>query len=237
MNRDRFSKFEKKIIYVVVDKFPTFWSKLRPVTTWHYSNHQKQQVCQGITKASDKDHILFSDLDEIPHAESLSKALSDPKKYKVFDQQQAIYYVNNVCTRIHDFDGKAIAQQNRDGFGRWRGSVLSQKENIKNFKTLRQIRDQEGPDISIIPNGGWHLSFMGGIESVIYKMKSYEHTEYSGEDFTNPEVIKKAMSSGADPLQYGEKYEFFPMPDPRIPYLNALKNNPEKWKHMLGPAK
>lgn len=233
LNRDRYSRFEKKIIYVEVNKYPTIWTKFRPITTWHYDNHQKQQVIQGLTKAQGKDQIVFSDLDEIPHAHSLSKALSDPQKFKVFEQHQAIYFLNNVCTKIHDFGGQAIAQQNRDGFGRWRGTVLSQKKNIKNFKEFRKTRDREGSDISVIRDGGWHLSYMGGLESVIYKMKSYAHTEYSGDDYTNPEVIQKAITSGLDPLKYGEKYELFSLKDSKIPYLNALKNNPEKWKHMI----
>lgn len=233
LNRDRYSKFEKKIIHIVVDKYPTFWTKFRPVTTWHYDNHQKQQVIQGLVKASDQDQIIFSDLDEIPHAHALNQALSDNTKYKVFEQQQAIYFLNNVCTRIHDFGGKAIAQQNREGFGRWRGSVLSKKKNISNFKKFRMVRDDENADISVIHDGGWHLSYMGGIESIINKMKSYAHTEYSGDDYTKPEIIKKAMETGTDPIKYGEKYELFSLNDPKIPYLKALKDNPEKWKHMI----
>lgn len=232
-NRDRYSKFEKKIIHIVVDKFPTIWTKFRPVTTWHYDNHQKQQAIRGIKNASGKDQILFSDLDEIPHSNSLVKALSDPKKFKVFEQYQSMYFVNNVCTRIRDYDGKAIAQQNRDGFGRWRGSVLSQKENIKNFKEFRKTRDQEREDISIIRDGGWHLSYMGGLESVIYKMKSIAHTEFSGERFTSPEAVSKAMATGTDPVQYGEKYELFSLSSEKVPFLETLKKTPNDWKKLI----
>ncbi len=236
-NRDRYSKFEKKIIHVVVDKFPTIWTKLRPVTTWHYDNHQKQQAIAGLTKANENDMIIFSDLDEIPHARSLSSALASASKYKVFEQTQAMYFLNNVARIIYDYDKKAIAQQNRDGFGRWRGSVMTQKKHIKTFKKFRQIRERENSDIEIIRDGGWHLTYMGGIDSVVYKMTSASHTEYSSAEYTSPDAIWDSIMSGTDHLQCGEKYELFSINDPNIPYLSAFKNNPQKWAHMIREPK
>ena len=48
LNKDRFKEWHHKIIHVVVDKYPTFWTKLRPVTTWHYDNHQKEGVLKAV---------------------------------------------------------------------------------------------------------------------------------------------------------------------------------------------
>lgn len=232
-NKERFSKYLDKIIYVLVDQYPSFWTHFRPITPWHYDRHQKDQCIKGLVSAKPEDHIIYSDLDEIPSAEAIERALSSKKKYQVFEQWQALYYLNYVCRRIHDFEGRAVAQQNKGGFGFWRGSVMTKKKNLSLIRKLRRVRDTEGPEVDVIPNGGWHLSYMGGIEAISCKLKSYAHTEYSGSSYSAPEIIAKCISEGTDPLKYGEKYELFSINDSQVHYLPTLKQQWSNWNHMI----
>lgn len=231
-NKERFREFLPKIIHVVVDQYPTFWTKFRPVTTWHYDNHQKEGAMSGIKNAAPDDLIIFSDLDEIPLASKVLEYKNKPG-IRVFEQFQAYYFLNYVCTRIHDYGGKAIAQQNRDGFGRWRGSVMLEKKLITNMKDVRNFRDVEGPHITVIRDGGWHFSYMGGLEKVMYKIQSWAHQEYNTPEFNTKEKVLNNILSGRDLFGEGMTYQLFDVRDPRLPFPKDLIQHPERWAHMV----
>lgn len=231
-NRARFKEFESKIIHIVVDKYPTFWTKFRPVTTWHYDNHQKEGILQGLKGAAPDDLIIVSDLDEIPLPEKIRECANRPG-IRVFEQFQSYYFLNYVCTRIHDYGGKAVAQRNRDGFGRWRGSVMLEKKLISTIKDTRNFRDEEGPHIQVIRDGGWHFSYMGGIEKIIYKIQSWTHAEYNKPEFGSKEAVIKNVLEGRDLFGEDMRYELFDIDTPSLPFPTEIKKNRARWAPML----
>lgn len=231
-NRDRFKKYESKIIHIIVDKYPTFWSQFRPVKTWHYENHQREMISQGLRQAEPEDAVLINDVDEIPNPADIQK-WKDKPGIKVFEHFQSYYYLNYVCTRINDYEGKAVAQRNRGGFGRWRGSVMLPKKMIKSIKETRNYRDEERPGIFVVPESGWHFSNMGGVEAVLYKMKSWAHKEYAGQDFTDIKKLATNILEGRDSIGDGAKYELMSLSDSRLPWPRALLKDPIRWSSML----
>ena len=40
-----------------------------------------------------------------------------------------------------------------------------------------------------IKNGGWHLTFMGGVDKVIEKVKAFAHQEFNKPEFTDIKYI------------------------------------------------
>lgn len=231
-NRARFKEFESKIIHVVVDKYPTFWTKLRPVTTWHYDNHQKEGILQGLKNAAPDDLIIVSDLDEIPLPAKIREYANRPG-IRVFEQFQSYYFLNYVCTHIYDYEGHAVAQRNRDGFGRWRGSVMLEKKLIKTIKDTRNFRDEEGPHIHPIKDGGWHFSYMGGIEKIMYKIQSWAHTEYNRPEFGSKEAVVKSIMDGKDLFGEGSRYELFDIDKSALPFPGEVLKNRARWAHMI----
>lgn len=234
-NKERFAEFLPKIIHIVVDEYPTFWTKFRPVTTWHYDNHQKEGVLKGLKDAAPDDLILFSDLDELPLASKILEYKNNPG-IRVFEQYQSYYFLNYVCTQIHDYDGKAIAQQNRDGYGRWRGTVMLEKKLITTMKDVRNYRDIEGPNIQVIKDSGWHFSYMGGIEKVIYKIDSWAHKEYNTDQYKSTQAVLDNILNGRDLFGEGMKYELVDIATTSLPFPEEIKKNPDKWKSMLRTA-
>lgn len=230
-NKSRFKKFEDKIIHVVVDKYPTFWTKFRPVTTWHYDNHQKEGILQGIKDAGPEDLIIVSDLDEIPLAEKVLE-YKNQKGIRVFEAYQSYYYLNYVCTHIYDYGGKAVAQRNRDGYGRWRGTVMLEKKLIKTIKETRGYMDEESSRIQVVQDGGWHFSYMGGIQKILEKIDAWTHIEFNNPEFNSKEKVIQNVLEGNDLFKQGSKYEIRPI-DGELPFPSALKRHPEKWAHML----
>jgi len=231
-NKNRFEKFQSKIIHIVVDEYPTFWSKFRPLNKWDYDVHQKNQIMKGLRDASPDDLVIVSDLDEIPLAEKVFEYRRAPG-VRVFEQYQSYYFLNYVCTRINDYGKQAVAQQNRDGFGRWRGSVMLEKKHIQDIEKTRLLRDQEFPGLTVIRDGGWHFSNMGGIDKIIYKLQSWAHTEYNSDRFISQEKILKKIKEGQDLIEEGMAFELVDIQKSKLPFPKALVRDLNRWSHMI----
>jgi beta-1,4-mannosyl-glycoprotein beta-1,4-N-acetylglucosaminyltransferase len=78
----------------------------------------------------------------------------------------------------------------------WNGTILC---NGKQFRstTPQQLRDKRN-NWQCIAKGGWHFSYLGGLEKIKYKIQSFAHTEFNREEFLNDEHIIKAMEEGKD---------------------------------------
>lgn len=236
-NKHLFKRFEHKIIHIVVDKYPTFWKKLRVPNAWDYDNHQKEQILKGLKDCQPDDIIIISDLDEIPRAEKV-KEFAHTEGIKVFRQYFACYFLNNICRKIHDFNGKAKAQINENGFGFWQGSVmLSYKDLQSKTKTIEKTRlqrDEKEPQVKIIREGGWHFSFIGGVEKVIQKLESWAHTdEIDLNSYKNPEKIKKIITLGKSIFHEDEYFKKVDILSNTIPFPKYLKENISKFQQLI----
>lgn len=229
-NKARFHRFKDKIIHIIVDEYPTFWTRLRPVKSWHYDNHQKEGILKGLTEARPDDLVIVSDLDEIPFRDKIIE-YKDKTGIRVFEQYQAFYFLNYVCTHIHDYDGKAVAQRNRKGYGRWRGSVMLEKKLITNIKETRNFRDQEGPQIQVIEDGGWHYSFMGGIDKILYKLQSWAHTEYSHHG--SFEHLVDQILAGKNFTGDGATFELMDMNTLPLPLFPEVRPPASKYQYLV----
>ena len=56
----KFKKFEKKINYIILKKFPS------GLTNWERENYNRNYLEKGIKEANENDYKMISDLDEIP---------------------------------------------------------------------------------------------------------------------------------------------------------------------------
>lgn len=235
-NKHLFKKYLHKINHVIIDSYPTFWTKFRPVTTWHYDNHQKEGALKGITEAHPEDLILFSDLDEIPLPNKVLE-VRDQTGIRVFEQFISYYFLNYVCTYINDNGGKAIAQKNRDGFARWRGSVMMEKKLITTLKDMRNFRDTEGPHIKVIPDAGWHFSYMGGLDKIIHKIDNWAHAEYNTEEFKSKRAVLNNIISGKDLFNDGMQFKIFDIHASKLPFPESIKSDVTRWKSFVKTTK
>ena len=49
-----------------------------------------------------------------------------------------------------------------------------------------------------IKQGGWHLSYFGNSSFISNKIKNFAHQEYNSTDYTDLNIIQKAISSFTD---------------------------------------
>ena len=194
-NKERYSKYIDKIIHVkhensgeihnivnihegerknIFENILKFYNEIKntPLTGnamphWCRDFLHREFVKIGMSVCDDEDLIIFSDLDEIP----------DPTKLKL-DGESYLIHMKNLIYFIN-------VENTTD---KWWGSIITKYKKLKD-KPLNKIRNEmKGYNIngntndlsfSIIENGGWHLTFMGGTSRIQEKIKSYGHQEYN----------------------------------------------------------
>ena len=71
-DKDKFKKFQKKIIYVVVDDTAESIKKPHLGQNSLVERHQRNSIIRGLKNCSDDDLVIISDVDEIPDLSKLS---------------------------------------------------------------------------------------------------------------------------------------------------------------------
>jgi beta-1,4-mannosyl-glycoprotein beta-1,4-N-acetylglucosaminyltransferase len=189
-NKDRFSKYMDKIIYVKhtntfnIDNltssiysgkkriiYQRIINRLEHMKTlpdteygvphWCRDYYHKELTMLATDICEDDDLILFGDLDEIPNPEKIK---FDGNSY-VFNQYNMIYYINTESNL------------------KWHGTYLCKYSDIieNSFMYTREKR----MTFEVLDNTGWHLSFMGGSEKIKEKIKSYGHQEFNNSYILN----------------------------------------------------
>jgi hypothetical protein len=81
----------------------------------------------------------------------------------------------------------------------------------------------------IIPDGGWHFTFMGDVKRIQNKLRSWSHQEYNNDRFNTKEYIQYVISHGDDIL--GRKIHFNIMPSSFLP--KEVQENPSRYASLL----
>jgi len=167
-----------KIIHIIVEDYPMN-------SIWGNENFQRNCITKGLGNANPNDIIIVSDIDEIPNPETLINNLHLLDKNKIFSLKQKLFYFY-----INLFIN-----------GTWRGSTVSRFKDMSSPQKMRNRRSRLP-----VNNGGWHYSYLGDKYHVSNKIKSFAHSEFNIDEFTNINHIEKCMSNGLDIFERGKKY-------------------------------
>ena len=114
-NIEKFEKFKKKIIYLVLDKEPPNLEMVNNDDDEKTKNskyilngmkrdfYQRNFIIEGLKESTNNDFILISDLDEIPKLENID--LHSIKEKFVFFRQKMFYYKFNLCSKSVTWTG------------------------------------------------------------------------------------------------------------------------------------
>jgi beta-1,4-mannosyl-glycoprotein beta-1,4-N-acetylglucosaminyltransferase len=225
-NKKRFSQFLPKIDHIVVDDFPPF------ETTWTYENHQRNCIVRGLKNVRLSDTIIISDLDEIPNP-NLVMQFKGSKGIKLFELSFYYYYMNYSCVTLPVWRGgsKMLSYETFLGFDEKYKSVYGEYllESVNKGPTMTKVRCFDGADI-VIPKAGWHFSYLGGMKSVLEKLRSFAHQEYGGGGNFNEDVVARRMKQGLDPFR-GTEHFYGVQIDEHYPQY--IKENQEKYQHLV----
>lgn len=146
-NKEKYAKFLDKIIHV------KFKSKVCPpeMNIWTNEIDQRNAMMDILNeKAKKGDKIILSDVDEIPNIETIKKYL-DCDSIISFEQNLYYYFINCKLNIT------------------WYGTTMA---NFGQFNTIQELREIGRSGFNAVKNGGWHYSYMGGIDKIINKVKN-----------------------------------------------------------------
>jgi len=186
-NINNYPKFKNKIIHIICPKFP------KKISPWERQAYQRDYILKKIEIAKDNDLILFSDPDEIPNPKKI-KTLILKKKYVIFLQNLYYYKINLQDINLgNNWEGtRGCLKKNLYSINYMRQKVL--KKNLK-YKFWRIDKEK---NIQIINDGGWHFSYLLTPCEIQRKIKSFAHTEYNKNKYTNLKIIKNKIKKKLD---------------------------------------
>lgn len=230
-NKERFAAFKDKIIHIIVDDFPA------AENAWTLERFQRNAIARGLSNCQANDVIMVSDLDEIPNKETVLNC-QKLNGIKLLKQKTFYYFLN--CVRE---DGNEMPKET------WIGTTICY---FKDFSTAQAMRDisikylglaspnlidkifaygrilfktKDRHKVLLIKNGGWHFSFLGGIEKIINKIESFAHTEFNKDLYKDASKLEAAINSGNDIFGRNMKFKFIKIDKsfPETIYLNQQK--------------
>lgn len=188
---NKYSKFKKKIIYIIQDKQPQGIKLIEPsddegtksfkmIYNAHLREHyQRNFIENGLNNSEEDDIILISDVDEIPNLENVN--IRNIKNKLILFEQDIFYYKLNRY--LPNF--------------KWYGTKACKKRYLKSPQWLREIKNKDYSFIRIdtffsklkyidkyyVRNGGWHFSNLKDSKDIETKLKSYlHHRDYEVEE-------------------------------------------------------
>lgn len=205
VNCEEFRIYKDKIIYIQVNDPP----KSIGNGDWSIENFQRNCIMRGLIHCQDDDVIMVSDLDEIPNPKIVKNLLSiniDSLISTDVDWRFKILQISRLLSiapkrifqlkKVNDLLKKTPVSLkmpiyyyylNCRSRGYCHGTVVARYGNMYMPQLMRSMRDK----LPEIVDGGWHFSYLGGIESVKNKLMSIIDN--------NPVIIEKmAVFSSQD---------------------------------------
>ena len=233
-NKDKFAKWNDKIIHHVTEEIPNDFSHMMEKSKYHVAykdtdpygtqfinlpirfqralfNRNNSAFAIEKAGAEDGDLVMTSDADEIINPLVLEDtSWFNPENHYV-TLCNAYYYKLNF---LYQDD--------------WMGTRLCTWKHLKET-TIDQHR-QDHANAYRIENGGWHFSFLGNAENFKLKLASYEHTENNTSN--NTDNAEEKIEQGLDPIGRGMTYKAVPIDES---YPTYVRENQEKYAEFLKP--
>lgn len=148
-----FERWGDKIDYTIVQDLQPPWTSRDD--SWPRENYHRNLLKAPIMRLSQRadDIIMISDADEIPRPEMIPTDL----RGSIALGQDFFYY------NVNTFKGE------------WHGTVVTTRGQLEqnDVQYFRNRRD----NLPVIKNGGWHLSYFGGIEHIRHKVSNFAHAK------------------------------------------------------------
>ncbi len=193
LNKNRFKKFLHKINHVVVKDINDnnllqnrlIAHRAESTKLLMRENIQRNAIMKGLIDAKKRDIILISDLDEIPPTQIIVKLSKTIKGGEVCGFKQKVYYYY-----LNLLSNETII-----------GTKATHFENIDFPQNIRQSQK-----FTLIEQGGWHFSFLGGVEKIREKIRAYLHQEYNNQEtmLQIPFFVENRLDIFERPYEYAE---------------------------------
>ncbi len=221
--------YASKIRYIRVKECPGGRTDL-----WLNENYQRNQILRGLTDLRDDDWLIISDLDEIPHPESIKRYKPSRFIRGDFQQQMFGYKLNNRLV-------EPKSQQNWPGskittgrhFRRFFNSNASSVRIWKSRGLLRSFKRWlfKRTSVQKLTPGGWHFSWAVPEDCWIDKFSAFAHQELAVKGNKSLVEMRHLVERGGDLMFPGRRYQRLPLSDPSLPI--PLQKKPDEFRSIL----
>jgi beta-1,4-mannosyl-glycoprotein beta-1,4-N-acetylglucosaminyltransferase len=183
-NKERFSYFNDKIIYICLDDMPYKYPYIDYLKReqWENEYYQRNSIKNGFANIDIKDNdiIIISDVDEIPDPNTLINIKEQRIRVNNNSLEMDFYYYN-LNSKINS---------------KWTKAKLILYKTFCNLNM--SCNDIRMSNSVLIKNGGWHLSYFGDCSFIKNKIQNFSHQEFNNENYTNCDIIKKRIENSED---------------------------------------
>jgi beta-1,4-mannosyl-glycoprotein beta-1,4-N-acetylglucosaminyltransferase len=182
-NKERFSKFNDKIVHIVVDNFIV--PNVDKNEQWNNEAIQRNHIHPGIVELEleDYDYILISDIDEIPDPKLIHTYKTSNSILPFANLKQEFFYYNlhHKMNEIWIFP-----------------KLITYQEYVRLGSVPHKIRNLNAP--TTLDKSGWHLSYFGDVEYIKNKIQNFSHQEYNTAEITDESLLQSRIKNGEDIL-------------------------------------
>lgn len=169
-NKDRFKKFEDKIVHLMVTGSPVTGSP------WDAETYQRNSIYDGLKTCTPQDVVMISDVDEIPNVEAI-RGYEGSKGVSLLQQRTSFYYLNCVSNFF------------------WWNAKIGLWQDVQK-ETASEIRANNVRPV--IENGGWHFTCLGGEDAILNKLNAFSHQELNTDHFRDRQSLARKIKNGWD---------------------------------------
>lgn len=236
-NWDRFRPWHSKIRYVAVEDMPgnvlgepdppPGWDLTATNSDrWARENHQRAAIARGLDGMEPRDLVLISDLDEIPFPSAFDSAAA------LLNGRPEAVVCPPLALHVYHLDWRwlmpayVIAR-----FCIGETMLRHGPQGIRNWTQNGNHLDRFGPE-QPGPGLGWHLSYLGGVEAVQYKLAQAAHHEVDRPPYNTTEWITECLETGRD--LFGRDRPVVEVPWSELP--SYVQRHPQRYRHLFSEA-
>jgi beta-1,4-mannosyl-glycoprotein beta-1,4-N-acetylglucosaminyltransferase len=109
-----------------------------------------------------------------------------------------MYFFNNKV--VFSEGSRMTEKESKSGW--WHCSAVMPYKLLKKKpqhyrKTIMRTK-RKGEIYKIIPNAGWHFTYLGGVQKIQEKLEAFSHTEYNNSTYKNDQNINESLKKGRD---------------------------------------
>lgn len=175
-NKERFAAYLDRIEHVILRDMP------ESEDAWARERFQRDGIWRGLAQCGPDDIVLVSDADEIARPEVVLRLSTDGRCLRILDKNPIVlverefyYYVN--CMGDEELYGTVVA--------RFRNMNATVNE-------LRSLRCR----LPRLRNGGWHFTFLGGVERILTKLHSVAERDKDSPENNDLQKLQDSIESG-----------------------------------------
>ena len=221
---NKYPEFKEKIIYKKINNFPI------GLSSWQKENYQRNYIVNCLNQANSDDIVMISDLDEIPNLENVN--LNNYNEKIIVFNQRLFFYKMNFGANAANWHGTRACQKKFLKSPQWLRNLKTHKKyKLYRLDKLLFSKNYER-SFKIINNGGWHFTWLGNLDFIKNKLRSFAHTELNNPIIVNDNYIKECIDN-LKPIEIKQKIQINKLSINKINLPAYVVENIDKYRSLL----